>query len=101
MDNYMLKKKNAQGLSITTIIIVIIGLIVLVVLILLFTGKLGDFSSGVNSLGDPAKYCAGNAPGGQGGKVVPITTSVTDCTAPTVKIIARDTLPGSNKICCK
>ena len=41
----MLKKRNAQGISIRVIIIAVIALIVLVVLIAMFTGKFGIFSS--------------------------------------------------------
>tara|TARA_Y100000294_G_scaffold120234_1_gene111706 strand:+ start:381 stop:632 length:252 start_codon:yes stop_codon:yes gene_type:complete len=40
----MLKKRNAQGLSITTIILAVIGIIIIVVLIAMFTGRLGIFS---------------------------------------------------------
>jgi len=47
VGNVMLKKRNAQGLSITTIIIAVIGLIVIVVLIAVFTGKLAWFGQGV------------------------------------------------------
>ena len=40
----MLKKRNAQGLSITTIILAVIGIIIIIVLIAMFTGRLGIFS---------------------------------------------------------
>jgi len=44
----MLKKRNAQGLSITTIVIAAIALIVLVVIIAILTGRLGIFSKGLD-----------------------------------------------------
>jgi len=50
----MFKKRNAQGLSITTIIIAVIGLIVVVVLVAIFTGKIGDFGEGL----DDTKTCS-------------------------------------------
>lgn len=53
----MLKQKKGQGLSISTIIIVIICLIVLVVIIAIFTGKLGNFSKGVESTVTCANSC--------------------------------------------
>ena len=49
----MLKKRNAQGLSITTIIVAVIGLIILVVLVAVFTGRIGSFGKGL----DTAKSC--------------------------------------------
>lgn len=42
--------KKAQGLSITTIIVAAIALIVLVVLIAIFTGRIGGFGAGVDSV---------------------------------------------------
>ena len=45
----MLKKRNAQGLSITTIIVAVIGLIVVVVLIAIFTGRIGSFGKGLDA----------------------------------------------------
>lgn len=53
----MLKKRKAQGLSITTIVVAIIALIVIVVLILMFTGKLGDFSKGLDDVRTCEKTC--------------------------------------------
>jgi len=49
----MFKKRNAQGLSITTIIVAVIGLIIVVVLIALLTGRLGTFTKGL----DESKTC--------------------------------------------
>jgi len=46
----MLKKRNAQGISIRVLIIAAIALIVLIVLIAIFTGKLGIFSSGLTKI---------------------------------------------------
>ena len=53
-------RKKAQALSMNTIIIAVIALIVLVVLIAIFTGRLGLFTEGINSLGDPTKSCTLN-----------------------------------------
>jgi len=49
----MFKKRNAQGLSITTIIIAVIGLVIVIVLIAIFSGRLGKFGQGL----DEAKTC--------------------------------------------
>ena len=50
--------KKSQGLSINVIIIVAIALIVLVVLIAIFTGRLGSFSEGIDTVGGNAgKTC--------------------------------------------
>ena len=49
-NNYMLNKRKAQGLSITTIIVAVIALIVLVVIVAILTGKLGGFSAGVEGV---------------------------------------------------
>ena len=43
----MLKKKKAQGMSITVIIMAIIGLAILIFVIMLFSGKFDDFRSGI------------------------------------------------------
>ena len=40
-------KKKAQGLSMTTIVVAELALLVLVVLALVFTGRMGNFASGV------------------------------------------------------
>ena len=53
----MIKKRNAQGLSITTIVIAVIALIVLVVLITILTGKLGAFGEGVSGVATCANAC--------------------------------------------
>ena len=51
--------KKAQGLSINVIIIVAIALIVLVVLIAIFTGRLGNFVTGVDQTVDCESNCNG------------------------------------------
>jgi len=53
----MLKKRNAQGLSITTIIVAVIGLIVLIVLVAVFTGRIGSFSKGIEEANTCASVC--------------------------------------------
>jgi len=54
----MLKKRNAQGISIRVIIIAVIALIVLVVLIAVFTGRFGSFGEGLDVAGGRAgKTC--------------------------------------------
>ena len=49
----MLKKRSAQGLSITTIIVAVIGLVIVVVLIAVFTGRIGSFGTEL----DKSKTC--------------------------------------------
>ena len=41
----MLKKRNAQGLSITMIVVAVVALIVVVVMIAVFSGKMGSFKT--------------------------------------------------------
>ena len=53
----MIKKRNAQGLSISTIIIAVIGLIVVIVLIAIFTGRIGGFSKGLDTAETDVKRC--------------------------------------------
>ena len=48
----MLKKRNAQGLSITTIILAVIGIIIIIVLVAMFTGRLGIFSEKLEEQSD-------------------------------------------------
>lgn len=54
----MLKKRNAQGLSITTIIIAVIGLLIVIVLIAIFTGRIGGFSKGLDTAETGVKTCS-------------------------------------------
>jgi len=53
----MFKTKTAQGMSIKIIIVAIISLIVLIAVVIMFSGKFGDFSGGIKSVGDPTKTC--------------------------------------------
>tara|TARA_B100000315_G_C14231962_1_gene431394 strand:+ start:230 stop:529 length:300 start_codon:yes stop_codon:yes gene_type:complete len=53
----MLKKRKAQGLSITTIIVAVIALIVLVVIVAILTGRMGAFSSGVAGVASCENAC--------------------------------------------
>ena len=50
-------KKNAQGLSMTTIVVAALALLVLVVLALIFTGRMGDFSTGIKGVSDCNQAC--------------------------------------------
>ena len=47
--------KKAQGLSMTTIVLAALALLVLVVLTLIFTGRMGNFSLGVEKNTDCQK----------------------------------------------
>lgn len=86
----MLKKKRGQGLSITVIVAAVIALVVIVVLVAILTGKLGGFSKGVGSLGNPAQLCSE-----QGG-----TPEQGECPAGKAQIASRDSIAKGNK-CCK
>ena len=48
---------KAQGISMTTIVIAALALLVLVVLTLIFTGRMGDFSLGVEENTDCQSFC--------------------------------------------
>ena len=50
-------KKRAQGLSMTTIVVAALALLVLVVLALVFTGRMGNFSTGVKEVADCKQAC--------------------------------------------
>jgi len=50
-------KKKAQGLSMTTIVVAALALLVLVVLALVFTGRMGNFSTGVKEVGTCEQAC--------------------------------------------
>lgn len=54
----MYKKRNAQGLSITTIIVAVIGLIIVIVLIAIFTGRIGGFSRSLDTAETEVKTCS-------------------------------------------
>ena len=53
----MLKKRDAQGLSITTIVVSVIALIVIVVIIAILTGRMGLFSSGLGKSASCENMC--------------------------------------------
>lgn len=57
----MLKKRNAQGLSITTIIIAVIGLVVIVILVAVFSGRMGQFGRNIDQMkqGSCVSVCSG------------------------------------------
>ena len=50
-------KRKAQGLSMTTIVVAALALLVLVVLALVFTGRMGNFASGVKEVGTCDQAC--------------------------------------------
>ena len=50
-------KRKAQGLSMTTIVVAALALLVLVVLALVFTGRMGNFSTGVKEVGTCEQAC--------------------------------------------
>ena len=54
----MFKKRDAQGLSITTIIVAVIGLIILVVLIAVFTGRISTFGKGLEAANSCQSACS-------------------------------------------
>jgi hypothetical protein len=53
----MLKKRNAQGLTISVIIMAVVGLIIVVVLVAMLTGNLGGFSKGARDSGTCTTVC--------------------------------------------
>lgn len=70
--------KKAQGLSLNVIIIAAIALIVLVVLVAIFTGRMGDWTSGLRKV--ETRYC-GDVPAGVQGSSMrgTPTSSSTGC----------------------
>jgi len=86
----MLKNTKAQGMSIKIIIVAIIGLIILLVVVLMLTGKLGDFSGGIEAVGNPLKTCDKQTPAGELKK---------DCTSHKVQIASRDSGIGGDRCC--
>ena len=60
--------KKAQGLSMTTIVVAALALLVMVVLALVFTGRMGDFSTGVKSVGTCDQACIAAGFGISGGE---------------------------------
>ena len=53
----MLKKRNAQGLSVSIIIMAVVGLIIVVILVAMLTGNLGGFSKGARDSGTCSTIC--------------------------------------------
>jgi len=92
----MLKKRNAQGISIHVIIVAVIALIVLIVLIGMFTGKFGEFGKGIESFGNPLETCEE-----QGGGIVEVENlEEGDCPSGKVQLTSSDSIAKGNK-CCK
>lgn len=69
MTPHMIKKRNAQGLSITAIVVAVIALIVIVVLIAVFSGRMGDFRTGLTGAGSCAAVCNAAGFGGSTGTI--------------------------------
>ena len=82
----MLKKRDAQGLSITMIIVAVLGLIVLVVMIVIFTKESGKNIDILESCGARGGICE-NPGSCIGGTQIP-------------EICQKNTGPGVQKICC-
>ena len=78
-------EKRAQGLSMTTIVVAALALLVLVVLALVFTGRMGDFSTGVKKVGTCEQACSAAG----------LTKSTATCT-----ITTDGYMPGVEPICC-
>ena len=83
-------KKRAQGLSLTTIVIAALALIVLVVIVLIFTGRMGGFAQGLDSVTSCENSCKAV------GKATHSFKAICDTT--------EDTMPGIentlNQSCC-
>jgi len=85
-------RKRAQGISITTVVVAVIALIVIVVIVSILTGRVGQFSAGLESIGDPTKKCQGSV--GNGG------TLRTTCLSNENSIVSSDAIAEGKK-CCK
>jgi len=70
-------KKKAQGLSLNTIIVAAIGLAVLVILFAVFTGRIGNFSTGLDDAQNNFQECNSvcKTAGYDGGEKVPSSGS--------------------------
>jgi len=99
----MFKKRNAQGLSVTTIVVAVIALVIIIVLIAVFTGRIGKFSEGVNDASTPFEgdiTCTSVC--GSFGMTTDTSQSASQCGAQT----GEREIPGSfsdvgpNKVCC-
>ena len=58
-------KKNAQGLSMTTIVVATLAILVLVVLVIIFSGQMRDVAKGFTSAQNSTKLCRTDFLGGQ------------------------------------
>ena len=82
-------KKRAQGLSMTTIVVAVLALIVLVVLVLIFTGRMGEFTTGIKGVGNCNQACtAAGYDSGAGNDA---------CASPSVKLSG---IKEGNVTCC-
>jgi len=90
----MLKKRNAQGMSIKIIIVAIIGLIILAAVVMMLSGNLGAFGGGIEAVGDPLKTCADQPVGAN------LKKPGVDCAPGEVQIASSDSLRVGRK-CCK
>ena len=104
----MLKKRNAQGLSITTIIIAVIGLIVIIVLITIFTGRIGGFGKGLDTSLKDVKTCSSLCGINGMDKTTSEKASAVACSASSSPEIETRTIPGTftdvsdgNVCCCR
>ena len=88
-------KKNAQGLSMTTIVVAALALIVLVVIAIIFTGRMGNFASGIKETSTCARACiaAGYSNGG--------TSSQTSCAESVEKELIGFEETKGETCCCK
>lgn len=84
--------KKAQGLSMTTIVIAALSLLVLVVLTLIFTGRMGNFSIGVEESSDCQSFCDSL---GYKGAAQTLTSEET-CDGDDTKEVKA----GDNRCCC-
>jgi len=80
----MLKKRNAQGLSINVIIILVIGLVVLAVSIYIFTTQSGKAATSLDSCYTRGGDCK---------------TNEVKCTGSEIRIYNVE-CPNENPICC-
>jgi len=88
----MLKKRNAQGMSVKIIIVAIIGLIILAIVVMMLSGRLGDFGGKVKLFGDNSKTC-----GGQDGELIELNAV---CETGKIEIASSDAIAKGMK-CCK
>ena len=94
----MLKKRNAQGLSITTIIVAVIGLIILIVLIAIFTGRIGSFSKGLDTAETDVKTC--NTLCVVQGLSKSTASTIDTCRSANGRVLSGSTDVTSPAVCC-